>query len=310
MKKISLFLITFIIIPFAIIYSENKYFKKHEESVKKQRSRDISNKDSIIKAMGAFLEETNSILKEDNVKISFPVDENNITEIKETDEFYSTGAIPPKIYGFVTTDSLNIRSMDDSSSEKIGKLKFKEKVEILYQSDKFDTINGIKAPWLLIRKENGEEGWVFGGFISDDLPEEINKNNGKTDWNLIIPARGKISSKFGKRIDPVSKKGYNYHKGIDISAPIGTPVYAAAEGIVIKSEYVKNGYGNLIIIKHRDNLFTYYGHLSKIIAKSGDRVSQSEVIGKVGNTGRSTGPHLHFEVRRGDTVVNPEDFIK
>ena len=112
------------------------------------------------------------------------------------------------------------------------------------------------------------------------MPAEIDKSNGKTKWDLIIPTSGRISSKFGKRIDPVSKRSYRYHKGIDISAPIGTPVYAAADGIVIKSEYVKNGYGNLIIIKHKDDVSTYYGHLSKIIAKSGDKVSQGELIGK------------------------------
>jgi len=310
MKKLFIGLITMVALPFSITYSENVYSKKHVDSVKRQHFIDLKNKENILKTMDAFLEETNSVLRQDGVSISFPVETDNITNISEAQNIYSTGAIPPKIYGFVTTENLNMRSMDDSSGEIIGKLKFKEQVEIIYQSDRFETIHGIKSPWLLIKKQNGDEGWVFGGFISDDLPEEINKNNGKTDWNLIIPARGKISSKFGKRIDPVSKKGYNYHKGIDISAPIGTPVYAAAEGIVIKSEYVKNGYGNLIIIKHRDNLFTYYGHLSKIIAKSGDRVSQSEVIGKVGNTGRSTGPHLHFEVRRGDTALDPADFIK
>lgn len=310
MKKVIVILLSLILLPLSLTYPENTYFKKHKAAVKGQHQKDLKNKESILKAMGAFLEETNSALKADNVQIDFPVKSENITEIKDSDIIYSTGAIPPKIYGFVTTKELNLRSLDDLRSEIIGKVKFKEEVEILYQSDKFESINGIKAPWLLVKKQNGDEGWAFGGFISDFMPEEIDKANGKTNWDLIVPAKGKMSSKFGRRVDPVSKRGYSYHKGIDISAPVGTPVYAAADGIVVKSEYVKNGYGNLIVIKHRDDITTYYGHLSKLIAKSGDKVSKGDLIGNVGNTGRSTGPHLHFEVRKGQTALDPELFIK
>ena len=288
----------------------NKYYNKHKEAVNKQHNQDIQNRDAILAALGAFLNDTNKSFSEGTLKIDTPVSTAEITGIKETDHVHYSGVIPPKIYGYVTTNSLNMRAEDNGKSEIIGKLKFREKVEIIFQSDFAEEIKGINSPWLLIRKANGDEGWVFGGYVSDDIPEEKDKESGKTDWGMIMPADGRISSRFGKRVDPVTKRRGADHKGIDIAAPKGTPVYASAGGVVTRMEYVKNGYGNLVVIKHADDLATYYGHLSRFQTSKGAKVRKGELIGNVGSTGKSTGPHLHFEVRRGGKALDPEGFVR
>jgi murein DD-endopeptidase MepM/ murein hydrolase activator NlpD len=290
--------------------SANNNYNKHKDAVIKQHKQDLKNRDAILAALGAFLNDTSRSFTNGSIKIDTPVSTADITDIKDTDHIHYSGVIPPKIYGYVTTDSLNIRAEDNGKSEIIGKLKFREKVEIVFQSDSVEEIKGIKSPWLLVRKTNGDEGWVFGGYVSDNVPSEKDKDSGKTDWGMIMPADGRISSRFGKRVDPITKRRGADHKGIDIAAPIGTPVYASADGTVTRMEFVKNGYGNLIVIKHADDLATYYGHLSKFQTGRGAKVRKGELIGNVGSTGKSTGPHLHFEVRRGDKALDPEGFVR
>jgi len=123
----------------------------------------------------------------------------------------------------------------------------------------------------------------------------------------IWPANGWITSPFGYRRDPFT--GYRrFHEGLDISNRKGTPVIAPADGIVV---FVgrKGGYGNIITISHGYGITTRYGHLSKILVKLGQQVQRGDIIGKIGNTGRSTGPHLHYEVRINHKPVNPINFI-
>lgn len=101
-----------------------------------------------------------------------------------------------------------------------------------------------------------------------------------------------------------------YHMAFDVANPSAPPVTAAGDGTVILVQYLSYGYGKHVIIDHGDGLSTLYGHLSEIYVKSGDVVSRGQVIGKMGSTGRSTGTHLHFEVRRNGTPVNPASFLK
>lgn len=116
------------------------------------------------------------------------------------------------------------------------------------------------------------------------------------------PTSGTFTSSFG------SRWGRN-HNGIDIGAGTGTPVYASDNGTVIYSQYNDGGYGYLIQIDHGNGYVTYYGHCSELLAKVGDVVAKGDLIAKVGNTGRSTGPHLHFEVRKNGEVQNPENYL-
>jgi len=113
---------------------------------------------------------------------------------------------------------------------------------------------------------------------------------------FIHPVEGRITSGFGVRKDPFTEK-HKFHKGIDIACGIGTRVVASAEGTVIFAG-TKKGYGKTVILEHRNGYRTLYGHLSKIHVKAGDKIKQGMRIALSGMTGRATGPHLHFEVRR------------
>jgi len=123
----------------------------------------------------------------------------------------------------------------------------------------------------------------------------------------IRPTDGWLSSGFGYRISPFTNRR-EFHKGIDIATRIGTPVIAPADGIVVGA-YNNGNLGKMIAINHGYNLKTRYGHLSKFRIKKGQHVKRGEIIGEVGNTGRSTGPHLHYEVLLNGVPVNPLRFI-
>lgn len=119
------------------------------------------------------------------------------------------------------------------------------------------------------------------------------------------PVRGfAINSRFGMR-RLGGEPGVRMHKGVDIAAPTGTTVYSAAEGEIVRIGHQPSGYGNFIEMRHPNGMTTMYAHLSRIDVASRDRVQGGERIGLVGSTGYSTGPHLHFEVRRGGDQVNP-----
>ena len=118
----------------------------------------------------------------------------------------------------------------------------------------------------------------------------------------------RVSSKYGYRIHPVTKQ-QSFHPAIDLTAHRGTPVYAPASGVVVLAKR-KGAYGKLLLLDHSFGFKTAYGHLSKFAVKSGDFVSKGDLIAYVGNTGRSTGPHLHYEVRYLDKWLNPKSFIE
>jgi murein DD-endopeptidase MepM/ murein hydrolase activator NlpD len=123
-----------------------------------------------------------------------------------------------------------------------------------------------------------------------------------------LPVRGAWNaSGFGWRIDPITGQ-VALHEGIDFIAESGTPIYAAAAGVVVTAEY-HPAYGNMIEIDHGGDLLTRYAHASKLAAKSGQLVKRGEMIAEVGSTGRSTGSHLHFEVRQRGVAQNPARFL-
>jgi len=121
-------------------------------------------------------------------------------------------------------------------------------------------------------------------------------------FHLRWPVKGVLTSPFGRR-------GSRMHDGIDIGVKEGTAVHAAAAGLVVYSDHRLTGYGRLIIIRHRHDLFTAYAHNQRNLVRKGDRVQAGDVIARVGHTGHATGPHLHFEVRRGPTPVDPLAYL-
>jgi murein DD-endopeptidase MepM/ murein hydrolase activator NlpD len=132
-------------------------------------------------------------------------------------------------------------------------------------------------------------------------------SRGSGSGKLIWPATGPVTSGFGMRHHPIL--GYaRMHTGVDIGAPMGAPVSAAASGIVAFAGW-SGGYGNFIVIDHGDGLATAYAHLSRILVSQGQSVAQGQEIGKVGSTGLSSGPHLHFEVRVNGQPVDPMQYF-
>ncbi len=121
------------------------------------------------------------------------------------------------------------------------------------------------------------------------------------------PARGALTSTFGPRIHPIYKVP-SFHAGVDLALPEGTPVHAAANGRVVLADW-HEGYGLLVVLDHGDGYTTYYGHLARLLVQAGQYVEAGQRIALSGNTGLSTGPHLHFEVRHNDTPVDPLLFL-
>ena len=118
----------------------------------------------------------------------------------------------------------------------------------------------------------------------------------------------RIGSYYGYRTDPFYKV-VKFHEGIDFTAPVGTPIYATGDGMVLKVDRARGGYGNSILISHGFSYQTLYAHLSKINVQRGQVIKRGQMIGLVGNTGKSTAPHLHYEVHKNGKPINPINFF-
>lgn len=126
---------------------------------------------------------------------------------------------------------------------------------------------------------------------------------------FIWPIKGRITSWFGRRRNPFLRSTRHFHKGLDISGALGTPIHAARDGIVIL-EGRMGGYGNAVFIRHANGYVSIYGHNKLNLVKKGDTVKQGQVIAEVGRTGTATGPHLHFEIRKLEKPINPIAALK
>lgn len=170
---------------------------------------------------------------------------------------------------------------------------------------------GIKIP-----QNDDSDSKHRGGLFIEQPDTETDKLLYKADKYLNTiralplgtPVQGSITSRFGKRKDPLNKKSA-FHPGVDIRGKRGEKIYATADGVVIKS-FRNSGYGNYVVIDHGNGYTTSYAHMQKYLVQKGDRVERGQVIGLVGNTGRSTGPHLHYEIALDDKVINPHNFMK
>ena len=145
-----------------------------------------------------------------------------------------------------------------------------------------------------------------------NLFASLQRLDGVTKASAYIPSGRPVSklsltSNFGVRSDPFNG-GARMHKGIDIPGPVGTPIYATADGVVSRAGWA-NGYGNLVQITHGSGMETRYGHMSKLLVASNSYVKRGQIIGLMGSTGRSTGSHLHYEVRVDGAAINPIPFV-
>jgi len=141
-----------------------------------------------------------------------------------------------------------------------------------------------------------------GGAIPGFAPQKVSIPS-------LVPVEGvKLTSDFGMRWHPVLG-GRRQHKGVDLAAPIGTPIHAAADGVVERADWF-SGYDLYVAIEHGGEIETRYGHMSRLNVASGQMVHKGDIIGYVGTTGRSTGPHLHYEVRIAGEAVNPMPYLQ
>jgi murein DD-endopeptidase MepM/ murein hydrolase activator NlpD len=139
-------------------------------------------------------------------------------------------------------------------------------------------------------------GFALSGLSADETPD-------------LWPVTGPITSSFGERENPFGGDEGEFHPGIDIAGPLGTPIHATADGVVTAAEVV-NGYGRMVTIDHGHGLETLYGHMSGYAVTAGQSVIRGQVIGYIGHTGRTTGNHVHYEVRIHNTPVNPHRYLR
>ena len=143
--------------------------------------------------------------------------------------------------------------------------------------------------------------------LQQELAKLLPNDPGVFIWPVDRSGYFRISSEFGQRWHPILRTN-RFHSGLDIAKPKGANVYAVAPGRVVYAGW-RGGYGYTVIIAHTATRSTLYGHLSQILVSVGQDVKRGQVIAKVGSTGLSTGPHLHFEVRENGTPVNPRQFL-
>ena len=189
-----------------------------------------------------------------------------------------------------------IKGLKDKKSTNTSKLSIVEK----YETEKKEFTSSEKAiadlykkPQVTVAKKSS------GGYVNTS----VNINNSKVNLgiSLIKPISGTITSRYGNRWGST-------HTGLDIATASGTSIKAASGGTVTYAGW-KGSYGNLVVVSHGNGIQTYYAHCSSLLVSSGETVSAGQLIAKVGSTGRSTGPHLHFEIRVNGSAINPQSYI-
>ncbi|RJQ24398.1 LysM peptidoglycan-binding domain-containing protein [Candidatus Parcubacteria bacterium] len=176
------------------------------------------------------------------------------------------------------------------SAETLKEVNFLRNANSLYPGEQLFIPGADRARF--VKKKDADGRTTMKTASLAPLPGDLK------DARFIWPVSGVLSSGFGMRNGKM-------HNGIDISAPIGTPIVAAADGVVIHSDHKQRGFGNLIVIEHIGSWFTVYGHNQVNLVNVGERVNQGQVIAKVGRSGNATGMHLHFEVRQHKKAVDP-----
>lgn len=183
--------------------------------------------------------------------------------------------------------------------------------------DRYENLTGYSNSDIIIetsKKMDRIKGQLY--VQSKSLDEVFSMAKNKEEMLASIPAIQPVNNKdlkrigsyFGTRMDPFYKVK-KFHEGVDFTATVGTEIYASGNGVVVSAGRNSGGYGNEVIIDHGFSYSTLYAHMSKILVREGERVKRGQVIGLVGNTGKSTAPHLHYEVHKNGTAVNPIYFF-
>ena len=188
-----------------------------------------------------------------------------------------------------------ISYVEDLSKELARKARMEHSPEI-------DELVGIGGPETVVALDKA----------ADHLEREVRHINDRLRSDILrlasiprgLPVSGYVTDGFGMRRNPFNGEGREVHEGLDIAVDFGTPVTATADGLVVYAA-PHAGYGNLVIVYHSNGITTRYAHLSRISVEAGQRVTRSDQVGNAGSTGRSTGPHVHYEIRENDLSVDP-----
>lgn len=217
------------------------------------------------------------------------------------------GSIAAK-YG-TTTDSLRSSNYLCSPAVRVGqKLIVSNKKGLVHKVKRWETLESIADKYHQTKDEIAEANGLIE-FAKLETGMLIFIPNVKIYFpEFVSPFRGKISSGFGYRLHPIWGEK-RFHDGIDITGTYRSPVRSTREGRVIFAGW-KSGYGRLVMVKHPDGFVSYYGHLASWNVKSKQWVDKGQIIGRLGSSGWSTGPHLHFEIRRNGRVANPSRYMK
>lgn len=190
---------------------------------------------------------------------------------------------------------------------KIGEENVDKKSQEL---DKSGQGGSTAADQLSVLEVQDEINWKKLAYKKENLSNMLLALSDTGDGTFGWPVSGgEISSFYGLRADPFGRGGSDYHPGIDIAVDYGTPIKAAAAGTVTEAD-VNGGYGRFVSIDHNNGLTTCYGHMSAIAVQPGQKVRRGDVIGYVGSSGYSTGPHVHFEIRQNGSTVNPLNYAR
>lgn len=193
-----------------------------------------------------------------------------------------------------------VKQLKDKNSTNASNLTILEKyeTELPELTSTSDTVSSLYKEK---KKVTTTTSYSSAGASKVNTSREISSKKVDLGLNLVKPVSGVLTSRYGYRWGRT-------HTGIDIGAATGTSIKAAASGTVTFSGW-KGSLGKLVVISHGNGIQTYYGHCSKLLVNSGDKVSAGQVIAKVGSTGRSTGSHLHFEIRVNGSSINPQGYI-
>jgi murein DD-endopeptidase MepM/ murein hydrolase activator NlpD len=224
----------------------------------------------------------------------------------------SIGLATVGVVGAMKADGFQTQAKNISENPAIAQFK---PVQPVQPKEEVKTINyerpvisnnlntgGPSSPFQLTNVGEGEENELE--LILAKIERTSNPEFLPTMWAHL----GKINNEFGFRRNPFGGRSYEFHPGMDIDGETGDLVIAPANGVVSKAGW-QGGYGNLVEIDHGNGLKTRYGHLSKIEVSEGDNIQRGQEIALIGTTGRSTGPHLHYELRLNDKAINPRRFL-
>ena len=254
----------------------------------------------------------NNLKKENILSFEIKTNINNVKNRFDVNLLNSNEEIISKIYDYINKNNLISIKYKEIKLKNIKATTIIIPTDTLYtgESKVEEGKDGVIMQTNEITLENGKiikEKTIDENIIEEQVSKKIYRGtkNPYEDGVAFLnqPTRGGIlTSEYGERWN-------SFHKGIDIAGDIGDDVIAAMDGYITYAEFNDGGYGNLIIIEHKDNMKTYYGHLSSFNVKVGDSVKKGDIIGEIGSTGFSTGPHLHFELRVDNNPVNPKNYI-